>query len=271
MRIYTISDLHLDYKENQLWLHNLLEQNNYERDLLILAGDITDNFTLLEEALAAIKNSFREVFFVPGNHDLWIRKERKANPMTSFEKFHKISALLDKLGIKRSPFHFEGAYEKVSIIPLLGWYDYSFGSLNSGLRGRWMDFFRCDWDGLEEEDVTAIFIEMNKEHLPDPQSFSKNRENNSKVITFSHFVPRLDLMPTYIPAKFQAIFPLLGSYKLEEQIRYLKSDIHVFGHTHLNMNKILQGIQYVNNAFGYPYEHSICRKELICIYDDFAN
>ena len=63
------------------------------------------------------------------------------------------------------------------------------------------------------------------------------------------------------------LFPVLGSVLIEEQIRQLKPQIHVYGHSHVNCQMDIKGIKYINNAFGYPYEQRITNKELLCIYE----
>jgi predicted phosphodiesterase len=53
---------------------------------------------------------------------------------------------------------------------------------------------------------------------------------------------------------------------LEQQIRLLRSDIHVYGHSHVNRRIEIGGITYINNAFGYPSETRIAAKRLLCIH-----
>jgi Icc-related predicted phosphoesterase len=77
----------------------------------------------------------------------------------------------------------------------------------------------------------------------------------------------VDLMPHFIPPQRRMLYPVLGSTGLEVQIRRLRPAIHVYGHTHVNRNLALDGVLYVNNAFGYPHETAITAKELKCIYE----
>jgi len=41
-----------------------------------------------------------------------------------------------------------------------------------------------------------------------------------------------------------------GSLLIEDQIRTLKSRVHVFGHTHMNHSAVIDGCLYVQNAFA---------------------
>src|SRR5262249_30093521 len=79
----------------------------------------------------------------------------------------------------------------VEIIPLLAWYDYSFGEPNEELRSMWMDYRACRWpSGYTEEDVAAHFASFNDKQVS---------VAGATVITYSHFLPRIDLMPEFIP------------------------------------------------------------------------
>ena len=105
---------------------------------------------------------------------------------------------------------------------------------------------------------------LNDDHIHAQQSAMGTKRNT--VISFSHFLPRIDLMPSYIPKKHRILYPVLGSTIIEDQVRQLAPTIHVYGHSHVNRDIEIDGIQYINNAFGYPKETRIAAKELLCIY-----
>jgi len=65
-RVFAISDLHVDYKEN-LQFVNSWSSTDYQRDVLLVAGDVTDDLVLLEHVLKSFVKKFRDVFYVPGN------------------------------------------------------------------------------------------------------------------------------------------------------------------------------------------------------------
>jgi len=75
-------------------------------------------------------------------------------------------------------------------------------------------------------------------------------------------------MPHYIPADKRMLYPVLGSSLLEAQLRVLDSKLHVYGHSHVNRQVRIDGVTYINNAFGYPNETRITAKQLLCIYGE---
>jgi predicted phosphodiesterase len=251
MRIFALSDVHVDFEANAMWVADL-SKSDYRNDVLILAGDISDSPEQFEWGLGALAERFKKVVFVPGNHDLWVR----GNPAKdSFEKFAEISEIAKACGVSMDPYH-DGA---LTIVPLLGWYDYSFGQPGDKLKSIWMDYQACRWPpGYDVKDVSAHFCAHNEPHLS---------LRNAHTITFSHFLPRIDLMPRFIPFAKRLIYPVLGTIELERQLRSLKPMIHVYGHSHVNRRVEIDGICYINNAFGYPSETRIAAKRLVCILD----
>ena len=64
-RIFVISDIHVDIPEN-LRLVESWSASDYRHDVLIVAGDVTDNMSLLKTVLQSLTEKFFKVCFVPG-------------------------------------------------------------------------------------------------------------------------------------------------------------------------------------------------------------
>jgi len=250
MRVFAVSDVHVDYAANKRWVADL-SASDYRDDVLILAGDISHSTRLLAWCLDTLAPRFAKVLYVPGNHDLWVIRDE--GDQTSMDKFQQVREIAENCGASMRAFHCDG----LSIVPLLGWYDYSFGEPTSELLDSWVDFRACRWpDRFSINDVARHFLQFNERVLD---------VKNETVISFSHFLPRIDLMPNYIPGNKRLLYPVLGSTGLEAQIRRLRPGIHVYGHSHVNRNVTVDGVSYINNAYGYPQEVSITAKRLVCI------
>ncbi|WOK98898.1 hypothetical protein Cni_G07610 [Canna indica] len=74
MRVFVVSDLHTDYKENMEWVRRLSTEW-YKKDVLIVAGDVAETYGNFVLTMSELKQRFHSIFYVPGNHDLWCRRE----------------------------------------------------------------------------------------------------------------------------------------------------------------------------------------------------
>ncbi|XOV79513.1 MAG: metallophosphoesterase [Aestuariibacter sp.] len=252
MRIFAVSDVHVDYDQNLQWLEELSDQD-FTSDILILSGDLSDKFSLLVRCFKSLQKKFKTVLYVPGNHELWVRS---CGTRDSIVKFTEVCRVANEEGVQTTLWQ----QDDVAIVPLFSWYDLSFGELTPQVKNMWMDYRACVWPrNMSLQQVNSHFLNMNAAVLA---------TQARTVISFSHFLPRIDLMPFYIPQKYRTIYPLLGTELLEEQLRVLQPDIHIYGHSHVNRALTINGISYVNNAFGYPGENVFAKRDLVCVYED---
>lgn len=250
MRVFATSDVHVDHPDNRGWLFNLSDYD-YRHDVLILAGDMTDDLRLLESALQVVAAKFRQVLFVPGNHELWVVRDESKD---SLKKFAQVLGICRDCGVSTDVYRSNG----LSIVPLFGWYDFSFGAPCAKILQQWADFAACVWpEGFNAAMVTELFLQKNLDRLV---------VRNETVISFSHFLPDIGLMPDFVHPSKHYIYPVLGAHRLGEQVRALQPAIHVYGHSHVNNDVSAGGIRYINNAYGYPSETRITSKQLLCIY-----
>ena len=251
MRVFAVSDLHVDYQQNRRWVSQI-SQWDYRNDILLCAGDISQNMTYLGQVLESLRARFREVFYVPGNHELWVTDRYHEN---SLERFHRVLDMAIGCGVRVEPRSVEG----ISVVPLFAWYDFSFGEPSDHLRQAWVDFRACQWpENFDAPSIARYFLALNQTHL---------RAYPQPVISLSHFVPRRDLLPG---SEWGCSFlrPVLGTEEIEKQIRQIGSTMHVYGHYHVNGRYQRDQVTYINNAFGYPQETHITAKQLKCIFEN---
>ena len=239
MRIFATSDLHTDFKENWRVVQEV-SSTAYQNDVLIVAGDVADELKIIEATLLLLRSKFRHVLFVPGNHELWVR----SGEYDSLEKLRRLLQLCDESNIQTRPAKIDGLW----IVPLFSWYDPGFDleggeDFSAELEG-WADFHFCRWPA-EVQDVPGFFLRMNEAHI---------RPYDAPVISFSHFLPRRDLLPARETLKFKSLPRVTGCISLDNQIRELNSIIHVFGHSHIDCDREIDGVRYFQKALRYPRE-----------------
>lgn len=231
MRIFATSDLHTDYRDNFRWLQTLSD-SAYRDDTLIVAGDVSDRIDIIRETLLLLRSKFRYLLFTPGNHELWVRN----SDLTSIDKLQQVLQLCEEIDVATTPQRFDDLW----IVPLFSWYD---GVYDPEMRA-WADFHVCKWP----EDVQPLpdyFLRLNEPHL---------KSYDGRVITFSHFIPRAELMP---PKEYMRIswLPTVSiCAALDAQMRQLNSTVHICGHTHTNFDRVIDNVRYIQNAVRYPKE-----------------
>ncbi len=262
-RVWVISDIHIDYQQNFDELVAFANQG-YHCDALIIAGDATDRMDRLQALFQALVPKFRHVLFVPGNHEMWIRRSQHQD---SLQKFHAIQALCESSGVKTEPVQM-GHYQKVWLVPLLSWYDdkdqpdttlyYHKDYAEDRTDDMWGDFFHASWPDDMKQNLAQWFAEQNEAHL--------QREYEDPVISFSHFLPRQELVfhkpieeavklaTKHDPLPEFNFTRVAGSLRIEQQIRQLGSTLHVYGHQHRNRVRTYDGITYFSHCMGYPKE-----------------
>lgn len=263
-RIFAVSDLHVDLQQNWAWFE-ALSPFDYQDAALILAGDLTDNLDKLRSTLFLASQKFVQVFFVPGNHELWVRNSRGSD---SIAKFWQVIQLCDALGVQTRPAKvgMSEASDGVWIVPLFSWYvqpEEGADSLFVPKPGEdptlqmWSDKYFTRWPSNGGR-VADYFLQLNQAHLI--------RSYDAPVITFSHFLPRQDLIFS-TPQERRAMGMLLrdphprfnfsrvaGCTVIETQIRRIGAVLHVYGHQHRNRHRLIDGVRYLSHCLGYPRE-----------------
>lgn len=265
MRIFILSDLHADTPENVAWLRALSEEA-YRADALLVPGDISDSLERLELVLTLLRARFAHLFFVPGNHELWIRYGEASD---SIAKFWQILRLCATLGVQTSPARLGSKEDShpLWILPLFSWYakpEESPDSLFIPKEGEdpeltmWTDNYVTTWPPSVSGSIADYFLRLNAPHL--------NRSYDAPILSFSHFLPRTDLVfPTpeevsRFRTPFVDPYPafnftrVAGTAGLERQLREVGSAIHVYGHQHRPRHRHVEGVLYLSHHLGYPRE-----------------
>jgi len=258
LRVFAISDVHTDYREN-LQLLAGLSRHAYRNDALILAGDVSHDAAVLRTTLSLFLERFGHVFFVPGNHELWVRKGEYPH---SLQKFEATLRMCESLGVHTSPVCLGQGEDQVCIVPLFSWYTRPEEGADSLFRERaragstalWADDHLIKWPAGFRP--AQFFYELNERRV-------SARYEGGRV-SFSHFLPRAELMfpsagepPPQRPdprARGFNFSRVAGSTLIEKQIRALDSHVHVYGHQHRNRARQYEGTWYISNCLGYREE-----------------
>lgn len=200
-----------------------------ERDLIIVAGDISHEYDTLKESITILKEtSGCQVFFIWGNHEAWLTKQDKARQKSSLQKLDRVTEMCRQLGVLTEPLYLTGKHP-LWILPLECWYDASL-SFSESLchdfnRWPWVDFARCDWPmdrfprAPKESTNSKIpvglvdyFLKRNRSYLrqldlkqqqkQQQQTYSHSSaadvpSQTAGIMTVSHFLPNQQCLPDW--------------------------------------------------------------------------
>lgn len=217
--------------------------------------------------------AYDHVFWVCGNHELWIRRGDRAKYADgSLGKLAHLKSIADELGVKYKP-------ERVGdvwVVPIWSWYHASWdtepdvaGALP--IEKVMMDFHACHWptvdegeDGDGDEDggdrLARVFDAMNDETREYVEAMERIKEDRLGgrgvyVVSFSHFLPSQDLLPEKRFLYFPNLAKAVGSDYLGRRVfEEVRPDCHVYGHTHFTQDTVKDGIRFVQWPLGYPKE-----------------
>lgn len=132
-KLYAISDLHIEVAVNRDALERL---PRYPKDWLILAGDIANTYASLKAALELLNTKFKQLIWVPGNHELW-NEDNGNSDLKGVKKYDALVELCRSLNVitpedpypvweSKSADGNNTNYTNYVIAPLFLLYDYSF-------------------------------------------------------------------------------------------------------------------------------------------------
>ena len=265
-RIWCVSDVHSDHGENLKWCQGLEPGGRLSQDTIIVAGDLTPRLSLFRETLLCFKRSFKVVFFTAGNHDLWVKGMRCNEPgvepdPTSLARLEKLHGICRELGVMIQPAYASGAI----ICPIASWYHASWDT-EPDIKG-WKgiprhdlvmtDFGLCVWPSplSNTDDSVARRVDGFNDDLVARIDELRASHPGAPLITFSHFVPHVELNPEKRFLFFPGLAKACGSAFLARRIAALQPDAHVFGHTHFGWDATLaDGVRYLQAPLSYPEE-----------------
>lgn len=275
VRVWALSDVHFDQIGSPEWCKSL-SSSFFRDDVLMLAGNVAGSLQKLKFGLTVLKSKFRRVFYVPGNTDLWVRKwtikdiikgEKVEDELKIFgdslSKFLEVLHVCDEIGVETTPAEIAAG---LFVVPLMSWYSRDFvpreiQKANAAATDvdtkvtidQWIRWpFPCDSD-----DAWKFFMRMNepalRATLVGKAAYEQFCDQPAVVLTMTHFLTRPELK---IDWTVPGIWDYVGCDGLDEQIRTISTDVHVYGRA-CKGAKVTErdGVSYVHNYIGKTDEH----------------
>ena len=134
------------------------------------------------------------------------------------------------------------------VVPLFSWYNHTFDEHDPQPGGLQYDSF-CRWpENVSPLEIWKYMLQLNHTRIKHDYkgTYSKSGGIDPHVFSMSHFLPRAELpFPWGVTEMAKAV----GCKELDMQIHKIQSDVHVFGHTHMNTDTEC-GTRYVLDTKG---------------------
>jgi predicted phosphodiesterase len=250
MKLWAISDLHLGVMANRQGLRALPA---HPADWLILAGDVCESTELLIEAFTLCTQKFAKVFWVPGNHELWL-VDRRRDVMTSPMKYAELVQAARRFGVitPEDPWLVFPPTGDL-IVPLFTLYDYSFRPEHV-MRERVIEW-AAEIDNVCSDEVAIKPGEMKSmDHWNGllceraEARFARDLPEEARTILISHFPLREDLVRIPRVPRFT---PWCGTRRTHDwHIRY-RATVAISGHLHVRRTDWRDGVRFEEVSLGY--------------------
>lgn len=281
-KLYAISDLHISHKFNHEAVQLLTAHPD---DALILAGDIGEKLEHLRTAFALCTALFKQVFWVPGNHELYTlphssdvaHEENVMSPtspsgaqipdpdnLRGEAKYLECVKVANEYGVitpedEYVTWHSDdspGAI-KALLCPMFLLYDYSFRpsevSREQALDWAMEQHIRATDESLLHPDPYASRDEWCDALLKQTQGrleiALKKKEPSTKVVLINHWPMREDTITIPAIPRFSL---WCGTKKTHTWHTKYEADVVVTGHLHVRRTDFIDGVRFEEVSLGYP-------------------
>ena len=257
MKIDIISDLHIDHWDNGYLsknpscktLHKPFTPDNVEGSILVVAGDVSDDFEMSIGYLNGLAKDYDKVLFIDGNHE-----HTENYPfIKSRNGINNIIAEIadDKLIYLGSNTH---VIDGTAFIGINGWWDYRKMNKNvienckKNYFKKWMPHLLGKNSERFIQNLGIISITQSYE-LRNKILVCDQDEEIKQIIIVTHSVP----LPKFctesvIDTELNTYFENLVD--LSPKIKYW-----IFGHTHKKCSEEINGVRFISNPRGRPDDY----------------
>lgn len=240
--LWAVSDLHVTFAENRRRVDKLAPA--HPDDWLIVAGDVAEKIPAVVDTLAGLKNRFRRVIWVPGNHELFNRASDRVNGES---RYRALVGELRAIGVD-TPEDPYPVFDAVTVCPLFTLYDYSFRRLGLSVR---QAVARAKVK-LDDEIAIAPYVNI-EDWCARRLEYSRARleQVTGPTVLVNHWP--LVIEPTARLAE-PDIALWSGTTATRDWARRYRARLVIHGHLHIPAETRVEGISHVDVSLGYPFE-----------------
>lgn len=255
MFIDVCSDLHVDINREFFATLDWNTIKNKNSNILIIAGDIGNTFSVQKKFLKKISDYYQYILFVDGNHEHYgsiINGDWHNNTIQNNQKYlNEITS--NHPNIIYLPKN-EFIIDDTVIIGYNGWYDWKMMCPQFSYNQQKNVWQHNSNDNHIRTDIPIDELALiHTNNIIDRVKKYENDSNIKNIIIITHTVPHYKLLThNYIDVEYEM---LSGSYANSNMIEVLnhssKIKAWIYGHTHNRKIINIDDVDFINNAFGY--------------------
>lgn len=235
-----ISDLHLDHTDSFDWTGMATSA------VCIVAGDISRDLEVVRETLEHLGQCYRAVFYIDGNNEHYHNSESFNDSYTVISE--AVDTIENVVYLQNNCVIMNG----VAIIGTNGWWTWD---LDPSIDEQQCKLWYCD-KYLVNHGTTDVIHSMaynDAAYLMHTIKKLQTHQDVEKIVIVTHTVPIADLINHDISLTDTYEFNKMGTCLLQHALAAdteNKVDTWCFGHYHQSVDKMIDGIRYVNNCRG---------------------
>lgn len=254
MQLHALSDLHVGFAINRAALADIRARPD---DWLILGGDLGETGDHLRAVFAALVPKFRQLIWVPGNHELWTSRE-DGQLLAGPAKYDLLVDLCRAHGVltPEDPYPvWTGAGGPHRLAPMFLLWDRSMrpDAVAEADAVKW---------AAEEGVISADEFRIEPAPYPSVPAWSAARQASTAArldaacaaddlptILVNHWPLREDLI--YLP-RLPRYTPWCGTRATADWHRRYRAAVVVTGHLHTRRTDWIDGVRFEEVSLGYP-------------------
>jgi 3',5'-cyclic AMP phosphodiesterase CpdA len=253
MNIYAVGDLHLGAAANRDALDDVVPCPD---DWLLIAGDIGEKQEHLELAFEKLTPRFKQLVWVPGNHELWTLHQ-SGETARGQAKYQQCVATCRRYGVltPEDPYPVVTvAGRDIRIAPLALLYDYSFRpddvSYKQAVAWASEASIRCADEELIHTDPYQDMASWCRARCEAAQARLDNEcADDLPTLLLNHYPLRQEFAQLPWIPRFSI---WCGTRRTEDWHRRYNAVAVVYGHLHIPWRRERDGVPFHEVSFGYP-------------------
>lgn len=240
-----ISDLHTD-----LWDEDFNWEHRATSPFCILAGDITQDRPTLIRNLKHLASCYQVIFYIDGNNE----HVPYFGKLTSSYKHltSRLETIPNLVFLRNNVVIMNG----VAFLAANGWWTFDFDQSQNVEKV--IEWYKEKWDNkITDKDINWIIKSAFSDALYLTSSVTQLQKHGDvqNIVIITHTVPDPSLIRHDIHLTNNPRFSVMGNSYLQSVLDAdVEKKIHTwcFGHYHLGVDRVINGVRFVNNCRGRP-------------------